>query len=94
MKQFDTDSETSPLSEDYKPTYIHEQHNTNCQQFFGPITNCTFTMPAASASHAQTPKSSLKKGKRFLNAFQYHPPNPQILHSRQQRHPNETTEKS
>ncbi len=63
MKQFDTDSETSPLSEDYKPTYIHEQHNTNCQQFFGPITNCTFTMPAASASHAKTPKAPSKKGK-------------------------------
>lgn len=36
------------MSDDHKPTYIKEQHNTNCQQFFGPITNCTFTMPSAS----------------------------------------------
>ena len=38
------------MPEDYKPTYIQEQHNNNCQQFFGPITNCTFTMPAAKSS--------------------------------------------
>lgn len=25
-------------------TYIKEQHNTNCKQFFGAIRNCTFTM--------------------------------------------------
>ena len=25
-----------------KPTYIKEQHNHNCQQFFGNISNCTF----------------------------------------------------
>ena len=24
-----------------KPTYIKEQHNHNCQQFFGNISNCT-----------------------------------------------------
>lgn len=30
-----------------KPQYIHEQHNQNCQQFFGPISNCVFAMPGA-----------------------------------------------
>lgn len=30
-----------------KPTYIREQNNYNCQQFFGSITGCTFTMPVA-----------------------------------------------
>lgn len=48
MKQFDTNTDDIQMSEDYKPTYINEQHNNNCQQFFGPIMNCTFTMPAAS----------------------------------------------
>ena len=50
MKQFDTETDDIQMSEDYKPTYIQEQHNNNCQQFFGPITNCTFTMPAAKSS--------------------------------------------
>jgi len=50
MKQFDTETDDILMSEDYKPTYIQEQHNNNCQQFFGPITNCTFTMPAAKSS--------------------------------------------
>ena len=30
-----------------KPQYIHEQHNHNCQQFFGPVTGCVFAMPGA-----------------------------------------------
>lgn len=30
-----------------KPAYIKEQHNTNCQQFFGPVTNCIFAMPGS-----------------------------------------------
>ena len=58
MKQFDTHTDEMQMSEDYKPTYIQEQHNNNCQQFFGPITNCTFTMPAASQSSSKKPKSS------------------------------------
>lgn len=38
-----------------KPQYIHEQHNTNCQQFFGPVTGCVFAMPGANVY--QTPPS-------------------------------------
>ena len=63
MKQFDTHTDEMQMSEDYKPTYIQEQHNNNCQQFFGPITNCTFTMPAASQSSSKKPKSSKPKKK-------------------------------
>ena len=60
MKQFDIDTDEMQMSEDYKPTYIHEQHNNNCQQFFGPITNCTFTMPAARPSSSTKPKTKRK----------------------------------
>lgn len=38
-----------------KPHYIREQHNHNCQQFFGPITNCVFTMPTAKATSSPKP---------------------------------------
>ena len=64
MKQFDTDMEDMQMSEDYKPTYIKEQHNNNCQQFFGPITNCTFTIPAVSPTSNKKAKSTkrLKDG--------------------------------
>lgn len=37
-----------------KPTYIKEQHNHNCQQFFGNISNCTFMMPSAPPSEGST----------------------------------------
>ena len=61
MKQFDTDTDDMQMSEDYKPTYINEQHNNNCQQFFGPINNCTFMMPAA--SHPSKKKHNTAKPK-------------------------------
>lgn len=60
MKQFDTETDDIQMSEDYKPTYIKEQHNNNCQQFFGPITNCTFMMPSSSSSKKTT--TSKKSG--------------------------------
>lgn len=54
-----------------KPTYIKEQHNHNCQQFFGNISNCTFMMPSAPPSEgsANPPTTSsesspYKSGKR------------------------------
>lgn len=50
-------------SEDYKPTYINEQHNNNCQQFFYPISNCTFMMSPASPSAKQKPKVAKPKAK-------------------------------
>ena len=57
MKQFDTDTEESQLPEGHKPTYIKEQHNNNCQQFFGPIINGTFIMPAAQPSNIAQPQA-------------------------------------
>lgn len=63
MKQFDTDNEDIPLLDNHKPTYIKEQHNNNCQQFFGPITNCTFTMPAPN-THTPSTQKSTKQGGR------------------------------
>lgn len=63
MKQYNTDTEKMEKSEDYKPTYIHEQHNNNCQQFFGPISNCTFMMPSATSSSKQKPKVAKPKAK-------------------------------
>ena len=63
MKQFDTDTDDMQMSEDYKPTYINEQHNNNCQQFFGPISNCTFMMPATIPSSKQKPKPTKPKAK-------------------------------
>ena len=61
MKQLNTNTEEMKMSEDYKPTYIHEQHNNNCQQFFGPITNSTFTMPTTSPSQSRKLKATKKK---------------------------------
>ncbi len=36
----------------YKPTFIGNQHNTNCQQFYGPVINGTFNMPAGKPATA------------------------------------------
>lgn len=48
MKQFETDADNDTQQQNLrKPTYIKEQNNYNCQQFFGNLTGCTFTMPAA-----------------------------------------------
>lgn len=66
MKQFDTNTDDIQMSEDYKPTYINEQHNNNCQQFFGPIMNCTFTMPAASTSLKKA--SSKENGRKYTQS--------------------------
>lgn len=37
-----------------RPQYIREQHNSGCQQFFGPITGCIFAMPGATV-HQNSP---------------------------------------
>ncbi len=50
MKQIDTETEDMQIPDEYKPTYIHEQHNSNCQQYFGPITGCIFAMPGATVN--------------------------------------------
>lgn len=65
MKQSDQDTDDLQPTNGRKPTYIKEQHNYNCQQFFGNITNCTFTMPAATpASSSSSATSSTTNRKR------------------------------
>ena len=44
-----------------KPVYINEQHNHNCQQFYGPVTGCVFAMPGANVY--QQPESAHVQGK-------------------------------
>ena len=43
-----------------KPVYIGEQHNHNCQQFYGPVTGCAFAMPGATIN--QYPEVAHKHG--------------------------------
>lgn len=58
MKQSDQDTDDLQPTNSRKPTYIKEQHNYNCQQFFGNITNCTFTMPATTPASSSSPATS------------------------------------
>lgn len=67
MKQFDQDSDDMQPANGRKPTYIKEQHNYNCQQFFGNISNCTFTMPPAPTA-ASNSRRSEKKPKKTATA--------------------------
>ena len=43
-----------------KPHYIREQHNHQCQQFFGPVTNCVFNMPPAEATTTKPSEATTK----------------------------------
>lgn len=61
MSNHQTDNDPAQLSAGRKPTYIKEQHNNNCQQFFGPISNCQFIMPAPAAQEARQPKKAKSK---------------------------------
>lgn len=38
-----------------KPTYIAQQTNNNCQQFYGPISGCVFAMPGAQVTQQMAP---------------------------------------
>lgn len=72
MKQSEQYTDDMQPDGERKPTYIKEQHNYNCQQFFGNITNCTFTMPAAtpasSSSSATLSTTNRKKPKQKKTA--------------------------
>lgn len=39
-----------------KPTYIAQQTNNNCQQFYGPISGCVFAMPGAQVTQQMAPQ--------------------------------------
>lgn len=62
MKQSEQYTDDMQSDGGRKPTYIKEQHNHNCQQFFGNISNCTFMMPSAppSEDRANPPTTSSK----------------------------------
>lgn len=70
MIQSDNLTSIQPLTDQpAKPQYIREQHNQNCQQFFGPISNCIFAMPGANVyQQPEKPKtaksSSLSSSKK------------------------------
>lgn len=64
MKQFEEDSDDMQPANGRKPTYIKEQHNYNCQQFFGNISNCTFTMPPAPTATSNSRRSEKKPKKK------------------------------
>lgn len=74
MSNHQTDNDPAQLSADRKPTYIKEQHNNNCQQFFGPISNCQFIMPAPAAQDAPQPKKAKPKPKPKHVATETTPP--------------------
>lgn len=53
---------TTPVTPNVTPANIHEQHNTNCQQFFGPVTGCVFAMPGANVYQStEKPKTATAK---------------------------------
>ena len=57
------------MADNFNPTYIKEQNNKNCQQFFGPLTNCTFYMPVAPSSANKKPQATKtnKKVEKRIN---------------------------
>lgn len=64
MNQSDQDTDDLQPTNGRKPTYIKEQHNYNCQQFFGNISNCTFTMPPAPTAASNSSRSEKQPKKK------------------------------
>lgn len=64
INQSDQHANGLQLDERPKPTCINEQHNHNCQQFYGKLNNCTIVCPSVSPSgvNAQKKKKQQKKG--------------------------------
>lgn len=54
MKQIDQETGDLLPTNSRKPTYIKEQHNYGCQQFFGNISGSTFIMPSAPTAGSNT----------------------------------------
>ena len=56
-----TDTPIKPMDDQpAKPVHIGEQHNHNCQQFYGPVTGCVFAMPGATVN--QYPEGAHMQG--------------------------------
>ena len=57
-----TDTPIKPMEDQpAKPVHIGEQHNHNCQQFFGPVNGCVFAMAGATVN--QYPEGAHVQGK-------------------------------
>jgi hypothetical protein len=50
-----------------EPLYIKEQHNHNCQQFYGPVTGCVFAMPGAQVYQQPEPRIRSAPGNATCN---------------------------
>ena len=50
-----------------EPLYIKEQHNHNCQQFYGPVTGCVFAMPGAQVYQQPEPRIRSDSGSATRN---------------------------
>lgn len=64
-----------------KPVYINEQHNHNCQQFYGPITGCVFAMPGATVNQYPngTAQAASSSQKNSVEETQPATRNPQLI---------------
>lgn len=50
-----------------KPTYIAQQSNNNCQQFYGPISGCVFAMPGAQVTNNPVPPQPAAPSRPLLD---------------------------
>lgn len=66
MKQFDEDPQDFQQPDGRKPTYIKEQINHNCQQFFGNISGSTFVMPTPQAQSTKPPKQAEENNVKYV----------------------------
>ena len=64
-----------------KPVYINEQHNHNCQQFYGPVTGCVFAMPGATVNQYPngTAQAASSSQKNSVEETQPATRNPQLI---------------
>lgn len=64
-----------------KPVYINEQHNHNCQQFYGPVTGCVFAMPGATVNQYPNGTAQAASSSKNNSAEETQPAtrNPQLI---------------
>lgn len=63
INQSDQHANGLHLDERLKPTCINEQHNHNCQQFYGNLNNCTIVCSSVSPSGVNAPKKKKQQKK-------------------------------
>lgn len=92
MKPFNQDLDDMLPANGRKSTYIKEQHNENCQQFFGNIYGCTFTMPSAPPRSSKATKrlkpqkkAAVAVGEKPMTIKYYKHDNKGLLRKQRQR---------